>query len=95
MFKHIDYCLEFEASVSNTIVKVDNKFPCILHLQKIVIEKLKTTIFCVSLDEVPTSSKAARKRNYKKIAEYTNTLDYASAGDPGNFKVPYLSCIHK
>jgi hypothetical protein len=88
-FKHIDDCLAFEASVSNAIVKVDNQTPCILHLHKRVIEKIMTMICCVSLDEVSTTNKAARKRQCKKNAQYINTLAYGNDDDPGNYKVPY------
>jgi hypothetical protein len=70
-------------------VKVDNQIPCILHVHKRVLDKLMTMIFCVSLDEVSTTNKAARKRQCKNIAQYINTLAYGNDDDPENYKVPY------
>jgi hypothetical protein len=88
-FKLIDDCLTFEAPVSKAIVKVENKIPCMLHLHKKVIEKLITIFFCVSLDEVSTINKAARKYQCNKIAQYINSLAYSTADDPGNYKLNY------
>jgi hypothetical protein len=50
-----------------------------------------TMIFCVSLDEVSTTNKAARKRQWKKISQYSNTLAYGAAEYLGNYKVHYAT----
>jgi hypothetical protein len=48
-----------------------------------------TMIYCVSLDEVSTTNKNARKRQIVKIAHIINTISYGTPTDHGAYRVPY------
>jgi hypothetical protein len=87
-FKHIDDCLEFEAPVSNVIVKFDNQITCIRHLHRRFIEKLMTIIFVFLWIRCQQPTKLqgnVSARNFP-IHQYSGlqTNEY-----PGNYKVPY------
>jgi hypothetical protein len=78
--------IAYEASVVNMMVLADNQLQCILHLRKRVMEKIMSMIYSISLDEVSTTNKNARKRQAGKIAEIINVSAF---GKPGTYKVPY------
>jgi hypothetical protein len=82
-------CIAFDETVTRALVKVDNRVPCIFHLNKRIIERLITMVYSAFLDEVSTSSKASIKRQAIKTAGFINTIDYGDEEDPGNNKVPY------
>jgi hypothetical protein len=81
--------IAYESSVVNAMCKAEHQLPCVLHLHKRVIEKVMTMIYCVSLDEVLTTNKNARKRQIVKIAHIINTIAYGTRTDPGTYRVPY------
>jgi hypothetical protein len=80
--------IAYESSVVNAMYKAEHQLPCVLHLHKRVIEKVTTMIYCVSLDEVSTTNKNARKRQIAKISHIINTIAYDTPTDPGTYRVP-------
>jgi hypothetical protein len=85
----------YEDSVVNTMVLVYNQVPCILHLHKQVMEKIMYVIYSISLDEVSTTNKNARKRQAGNIAGITNVSPFGKPGYPCTYKVMYDPCTGK
>jgi predicted butyrate kinase (DUF1464 family) len=81
--------LVYESSVVNAMVVKENQVPCILHLHKRVMEKITSMIYSISLDEVLTTNKNARKKQAAKVSAIINISAFGTPGDLGMYKVQF------
>jgi hypothetical protein len=46
-FRYCFDCIAFEKSVLQSMVEVDNQFPCIFHMHKRILENIMTMVYCL------------------------------------------------
>jgi hypothetical protein len=83
-YAHYHDASTFGESVKGQYSKVENQVPCVLHLNKCVIEKVLTLLFTRSLDELASGKKTKRIKHIERLQSYVNTIALGSDTKPGH-----------
>jgi hypothetical protein len=73
-YAHCHDAFTFGESVRGSSSKVEHQVTCVLHLHKLVIEKVLTLLFTRSLDELASEKKTKRIKHIETLQSYVNTL---------------------
>jgi hypothetical protein len=72
--------------VEDAMTSVENSVPCILYLQKRIVEKVMHMLYIISIDKASKDNTSACLRHAKHIENEINTKAFGTVLDPGQYK---------